>query len=372
MNPSPPIAAPSAARRFRKATIEDVAQRAGVSKTTISAFVNGHARSCSRGTAQRIEEAIAELHYVPARGTRGQRDRATRTLGVCVASPFELQEGEPAEFFGALWRGFSEAADESGHLLLHYPREIRAGSSCDAFLDGSIDGLLFRGRHDARVEPLAQAGLPLVLVNTRSPFETCGSVCADENETVDRALSHLWELGHRRIAHLAGPIAPRDDRSGPPPFPVRRDHSALWRHEAFVNWMSARGAFDSSLIAHGELWQRNEEQAARAVQEWRRLEQPPTAVFCANDTLALNLMRAAEEAGWRVPHELSVVGVGNSTSGATASAPLTSVDIPLREVGRQAVQALLRLMSGASATECQVVVPVPDIVVRASTAAPAF
>lgn len=356
------------ARRFRKTTIEDVARQAGVSKTTISAFVNGHGRSCSESTARRIEEAIAALHYVPGRGTRGQRDRATRTIGVCVSSPFEATSDDPADFALGLWRGFSEEADEAGYLLLHYPREIRFGSSTGAFLNGSVDGLLLRSHHEPRAALLAEAGLPVVVLNARALPEGCGGASADEDQTVALALSHLWELGHRRIAHLAGPVQAWDTEfSGT----VRRAYTALWRLDAFERWTRERRVYDPALIAHGEVWNHNEAQAARALDAWRKLDQPPTAVFCANDGLALNVMRAAQAIGWRVPQQLSVVGVDNRMPGAAATPSLTTVDIPLPEVGRAAVRALLSLMNGHEVEDCRVVVAVSDLIVRHSTAPPA-
>lgn len=357
-------------RRFRKATISDVALRAGVSITTVSHFVNKRGGACSPDTAERIHDAIAALHYTPAPGTRGRSQRATRTIGVCMNTPLDAPEGRPAPFLERLWRGIIGEADAQDYRLLHYPESVRNSPLHDAFLDGSVDGVLFSGKGgDTRPEKLADAGLPTITL--MRPIDVpagCGTVYADEENAVDLALSHLWGLGHRRIAHLTGPL-PLDAGEK-----QHRDSSAsaLRRREAFKDWLRARNTLDEALIMPGVSWFRaGGDKAARdAVATWRALPKPPTAVFCANDHLALLVITAARAAGWRVPDDFSVVGVNNLPFAENADPPLTSVVVPFAEVGREAVRGLVRLMNGAAAEDVRVAVPVTELAVRHSTASP--
>ncbi len=343
-------------RRYRKPTIKDVAARAGVSTTTVSVFANGREDVCSPETAERIRAAIAALRYTPNSLSRGLRVPATRTLGVCIGASGGLRRDPRNSFLERTWRGISDAADAENYSLLHYPTSVRNAESCHAFLDGRVDGLLFSAPHDdTRPAALANAGMPIVVLTRFLDLPaSCGAVYADENDTVRRALSHLWELGHRRIAHLAGPVGSSD--------------IALCRRDSYVAWLKARSAYDPALLAPGQSW--SNKNAAQAVAPWRRLPQPPTAVFCANDQLAVGVIAAAGALGWRVPGGLSVVGVDNQATAGESDPPLTSVDIPAEEIGWRAVGALLHLIGGAPVEECRVALPVTQLAVRSSTAPP--
>jgi len=129
--------------------------------------------------------------------------------------------------------------------------------------------------------------------------------------------------------------------------------------------MQLHGADDPDLIGQAQGWKGIH--VPGIVARWARLPEPPTAVFCANDSLAFAVIAAARELGWRVPEDLSVVGVDNSGVTEDYRPPLTSVEISIESVGREGVNALFRLMQGAPLEECRVTVPVTEIVVRSST-----
>ncbi len=352
-------------RPFRKSTIKDVAARAGVSTTTVSNFVSGRENVCSAETARRIRAAVSALHYTPNSLSRSLHQRATRTIGVCMASSFDIPEDRPNEFFEGLWRGISKEADAQDYLLLHYPESIRSNAprdgSVDVMLDGRVDGLIFNADYQhRRIEAILAAGMPVVILNRFLDLPAgSGAVHASESDTVDLALSHLWALGHRRIAHLAGPVNPSQP-----------DAIAVQRRDGYIRWLTARGAYDPALLASGGSWYDNSPQAAQAVAAWRDLPDPATAAFCANDNLAVGVIAAAPAARWRVPEDLSVVGVDDISVAQYVNPPLTTVKVPLKEVGREALRALLRRMRGAPMEACRVAVPVTELVVRRSTAPP--
>jgi DNA-binding LacI/PurR family transcriptional regulator len=356
-------------RQFRKATIKEVAARAGVSTTTVSNFVSGHKNVCSSETAERIRQAISALHYVPSSLTRGLRQGASTTIGVCLPNPLDSDVSFGFFFLERLWRGIMAQADVENYSLLHYPRSVRYDTSISAFLDGRVDGILLHAHDNARAVHLTAAGMPTVLVTLSLDIpDGCGAAWADEAQTVDLALQHLWSLGHRRIAHIAGPVGAR--AVGPAGATDARNAGgadiAIQRLDGYSAWMRERHAYDPALIAYAQGWAAP--QADPFLQTWRSLKQPPTAVFCANDAQALDVIAAAQRLGWRVPEALSVVGVDNSHEARDCDPSLTSVEVPMDAVGREAMRALLRLIRGAPIEQCRVALPVTDLIVRRSTA----
>lgn len=349
-------------RQFRKATIKDVAAKAGVSTATVSYFISGREDVCSTDTAGRIRAAVSELNYAPSSLSRGLRRRSTMTLGLCMLAPSDPQAANGNFFLERLWRGITMQTDAEDYSLLLYPASVREGISCDAFLDGRVDGLLFHLHDNVRTGRLAAAGMPTVLLTRSYDLpDGCGAVWADEVQTLDLALAHLWRLGHRRIAHIAGPVGIHGTEGRP-----ARD-IAVQRLEAYTTWMQTHGVYDPALIGYADGW--TAYQTQRIVADWSRLAAPPTAAVCVNDAQALGIIAAAGQEGLSVPGDLSVVGVDNSPQNSNTAPALTSVDVPIEEIGREAVRALLRLMHGAPIEHCRTVLPVTNLVVRDSTAA---
>ncbi|GEM_PF-1300724 len=397
-----------------RVTLKDVAARAGVSQTTISLFLNGNTGVCSEETAERIRTALTELNYtrsrqgsvaaatLPTAATAGTVTaappvvaygagagvagptvrRRTRTLGMALPNAGDLLDPNgtaPSRVTDQVWHGASQVAEWEEFCLLSYPARLRETTDTETFLDGSISGLILNaGYADPRPAQLAAAGLPVVVLHRFLAVpDTCGSVCAYESDTVELAMNHLWELGHRRIAHYAGPVEVPGTAAESAPLSapqIRHTPSdiAIRRLERYEIWMRQNGAYDPRLTYAAETdWQG--EHAAEALATWWALPEGerPTAVFCANDTLAVRLREAAEKMGLSVPGDLSLVGVGDSNRAAESG--LTSVVIPGEQIGREAVRLLLRMIDGAASnpSERRRAIPVTQIAVRESTAPPA-
>ncbi|HEX5324071.1 MAG TPA: LacI family DNA-binding transcriptional regulator [Capsulimonadaceae bacterium] len=342
-------------RRFRKTTIKEVAERAGVSISTVSIFMNGREDVCSSQTADRIRAAVSALNYTPSSLVSGMQKHTTTTFGVCMHEPTDTQVSFGGFFIQRLWQGILSQADEEDYSILHYPASVRNNARYDAFLDGRVDGVLFHAlaEYSSCAERVANAGMPTVLMTRSLDLpEGCGAVYIDETRTIDIALSHLWELGHRRIAHMAGPVE-------------RHSDIAVLRMDAYSSWMIERDCLDTRLIGHAKEW--TSDHAAEIVEGWAQLDSPPTAVLCANDALALAVIEAAEGRGWQVPADFSVMGIDDSSAGHDAAIPLTTVRIAIDALGREAVRSLLRLINGGPIAECRVALPASDLVVRRST-----
>lgn len=358
-------------RQFKKATIKDVAAQAGVSTTTVSLFVSGRESVCSPETADRIRHAVSSLHYTPGAVPRALRRRSLMTLGVCLPNPLDAGVEYGTVFFERLWRGVMYESDQENCLLLHYPESLRNGAHYDALLDGQTDGILMHEHENSRAEHLAQVGMPTVLIARSCDLpDACGAACADEAATVDCALSHLWDLGHRRIAHVAGPVgsyAPEGVTKPEIATALYRDDVAIGRLHHYVSWLERRNAFDPRLVSYPQAWSAPD--AHGILRSWNVAgDGAPTAVFCANDMQALAMIAAARDLGLNVPGDLSVVGVDDSQAARQCDPPLTTVEIGIDNVGREALRTLLRLMRGAPIEQCRVSIPVSQLVVRQSTA----
>jgi len=358
----------SALRHFRKATIKEVAAHAAVSTTTVSLYVSGRKQVCSAETAERIEKAVSALSYTPSSLTRGLRQRNSTTIGVCLTNPMDpgVAYGQP--FFEQLWRGIMHQADIENYSLLHYPAKVRDGRGCEPFLDGRVDGMLMHEHEDARSIELASAGMPLVLL-TRSLNipEGCGCAYADEAMTTDVAMAHLWELGHRRIAYIAGPVGDiLKSRLAKTQFGFSKDDVAVTRLETFVDWVKQRRVYDPALILSSGDWVAPD--ATLLLDQLLALPQPPTAIFCGNDALALDIIQVARQRGLRVPDNLSVVGVDNSPQSRENGVALTTVDVRIEEIGRESLRALLRLMRDEPEDHYRISLPISQLVVRHTTA----
>jgi LacI family transcriptional regulator len=356
--------------QYRKSTIKDVAAHAGVSTTTVSFFVSGREDVCSPDTGARIRTAISELHYTPSSLTRGLRNKASMVLGVCLPNPLDSDIFYGEAFIEPLWRGIIHQADIENYCLLHFPLPMRNGKSCDPFLDGRVDAILIHEHGNERSGRLVAAGMPTVLLARSLDLpDGCAAVWVDERRTADLALSHLWALGHRRIAHLAGPVGRRASRDivMDTPTALWCDDIAVQRLDAYANWMCERQACDPALIAYAQAW--SAPQAPEMLEEWLALDRPPTAIFCANDGQARDVIAAVQRRGLRVPHDISIVGVDDSVRRGRDAVSLTSVDPGLDKIGREAVRALLRLMNGEPIDDCRVSLPPVRLVDRQSTAA---
>jgi LacI family transcriptional regulator len=355
-------------RKFKKSSIRDVAAAAGVSVTTVSYFVNGRETVCSPDTAIRIRNAIDELHFTPSSATRGIRERATNTIGVIVDDPVEVFNRPYTTFSRGLWSGIVEEADMLDYGLLHYPASVRHGTEYARLLDGRVDGALISPVFgDHRPALTARAGLPTVILNRYADIaDGCGAACSQEDAVVEMALSHLWNLGHRRIALIAGP-----DAAVPAEMLVsaRSENSeiAAVRRSLAISWLTRRSAYDQALLATSGAWTISCDDAMRTLRTWFLCPEPPTAVFCADDAIALSVMEAARRLGLAVPGHLSIIGIDNAIESRECDPGLTTIEIPVQEIGRQGVKALIRMMHGDDLGSCRCWIAPTGIVERAST-----
>jgi LacI family transcriptional regulator len=330
-------------------SIKDVAAAAKVSVGTVSNVLN-RPELVSPATRDRVERTMADLGFVRNESARQLRAGTSRTLAYVM-----LDATNP--FFTDVARGIEETADEldlSLFLCNSNSRASRESTHLARLQQQRVQGILITpvdAESDTLAE-IARRGIPIVVVDrTRKDGDLC-SVSVDDRRGGRLAVEHLVELGHRRIAFVGGPLSigqVRDRIEGA---------RAAWRAagrsaDALVHVPTA-----ALTVADGA------EAGARLLAQSARRR--PTAVFCANDLLALGVLRAALQAGLRVPDDVAIVGYDDIDFAAAAAIPLTSVRQPRVELGRTAARLVIDEATNG-AHEHQQVVFEPDLVARAST-----
>lgn len=329
-------------------TIRDVARRAGVSISTVSRVLNETCR-VREDKRRRVSEAVEALGYVPNPVARSLLRKETGGLGVLL--PYVS-----GEFFSELLYGIDRTTRRLGFFLMI----STAHGSLDelqAALRGMhqrVDGLVIMAPEGegATLGDLLPADTPAVLVNTPATETAYDALTFDNYRGGFLATSHLIALGHRRIAMLKGPDWAHDARER-----LRGYRDALAAHHLSRNPDYEFDGDFSPEAGHG------------AAAQVLALQPRPTAVFCANDQSGLAMTAALHNAGLAVPADLSLVGFDDIPSARYASPPLTTVRVPIRELGVAAVERLVALVRGADRTAGQVTLPV-ELVVRGSTAPP--
>lgn len=330
----------------RRVTITDVARTAGVSVATVSKVINDR-YGVARPTAERVRQVIDNLGYESSLVARSLRSHRTGVIGILVA------EFEP--FSTELLKGLSAAAQDSGYQLLAYSGGGRPESQVGwerrslSRLSGTlIDGAIL-------VTPTIVDGgyrIPVVAIDPHTGPSDLPTVDSDNLAGAETAVRHLLDLGHRRIGFLGG----------------RADlESARRRDEGYRRTIAAAGLpIDPELMRIGGFRMETSDAPARDL-----LNRPdrPTAVFAANDLMAIQTMQVAQSLGLRIPEDLSVIGFDNIPESALATPALTTIAQPLKSIGQTAMQLLLALLRGEDVPLRHVQLAT-ELVVRASTAAP--
>lgn len=325
-----------------RATIGDVAARAGVSIATVSRVVNGH-YGVAPGTFSRVQEAIDDLGYESSLVARSLRSRRTNVIGVLIA------DLEP--FSAELLKGAGRAIRGTGYELVIYSGggHVEDQVGWERRYLSRISGTLTDGT--ILVTPTlvdVPDAAPVVAVDPHAGVSTLPTIDSQNLEGAVAATEHLIELGHRRIGFLGG----RPDLE-----------SARLREQGYRQALESAGiAIDPELITVGEFTLESAEVPAR---ELLTLDDRPTAVFAANDLSAIKTMEVAHELGLGVPDDLSVVGFDNIPESALTHPPLTTVDQSIQDMGYQAVRMLVDLIDHPSSKPIHLTLPT-ELVVRQS------
>ena len=333
-----------------------LAEHLELSQTTISLVLNNSpaARSIPQETRNRVIEAAERLNYRPNYFARSLRQSKSMSVGVLAPDLSEgyftrVMSGVVQELTAAHYFYFTACHDWKRDLIEKYPRML---------VERAVDGfLLLNTSADHIAVPV-----PVVAISAHSVVENVTNIILDHRLAVQQALTHLYALGHRRIAYMRGPHAIPDSEFRwdgiqqvareinlkiDPALVIRIDSSG-WSMKTGYHPMAPEIGF-------------------KPMQALLEKTRDFTAIFCFNDISAIGAIRALKDAGLSVPGDVSVVGFDDTQSAAYTTPSLTTVRQPLLEMGRRGAQILLERIANRERPYPSEIVMAPEFVVREST-----
>ncbi len=325
-----------------KTSIKDIAQLAGVSHSTVSRALS-NSPLISPATRRRIQQIAARRGYSPNAIARGLVTQRTSAIGVVVTS---IED----PFVAEVVRGIEEVAGDHGYrvfLATSHNDPARELNVVTALREWRVDGVIVASsRVGSLYGPrLQQIGVPIVLINNQHPGTFIHTISIADAQGAQLATAHLISRGHRVIGHLRGPAG----------------HGATQKRAAgYRRALREAGiGYDSALVVDGDA-------AGESVLTLLAYTPRPTAIFCYNDMTAIGALSVLRHHGLRVPDDISLVGFDDIPFAQYVEPPLTTIHQPMTEMGRQAMEMALTLMSRSKTDVPDVVIP-GKLIERAST-----
>ena len=334
----------------RRPTIIDVAREAGVSKSTVSRVISGDGSPVRDSTRERVVEAIRRLGY--ERNAVAGSLRTNRTFTVILIIPDITNP-----FWPEVARGAQDALAEHGYAVVlansdwdeRREREFLARARSNRF-----DGIIINPAGVSN-EELLLGGIPAVVVGLGTEYPDFDMVGSDSYGGTTLAMEHLIGLGHRRIGLISG---------------VSRRSSSASRVNGYLDYLRRHDMpIEDDLIVRCPY---GEDAGQQAMTQLLCLDRPPTAVFAANDMLAIGALQAVHEAGLRVPEDLSIVGMDDIHAVSVTTPPLTTVAKQKSESGWQAAAFLLERMGADAPAGPRQLAFRCSLIARGSSAPPSY
>jgi LacI family transcriptional regulator, kdg operon repressor len=349
MTPPPSDAQQPTSGAETRATIADVARVAGVSKATVSRFLNHRDRLLTRDIAARVEAAVKQLGYVPSPMAQALKRGKSKLIGLVVAditNPFSV----------AVLRGAERACQESGYLVMLFNLGNDGSRECEAIealASYQVEGFILNtlGSDPAAAREVGRHGKPAVLIDRRHADMRSDFVSLDNADAVHQAVSHLLAQGWRELLYVTEPIAGVSTR--------------IERESAFNAQVSAQGK-----LAGGRTLQLgigDEAPLLEALQALkRRAARRPFAVFASNAVTTLKVAAAFAQLGWRLGVDVGLVGFDETEWAPLVGPGITTIAQPTNDLGRVAASCLLERLGGRTLPPRQILLP-GKLIVRASS-----
>lgn len=331
-------------------TINQVAQKAGVSIQTVSRVINNR-YDVAVETRQRVQGAIAELGYKPNAIARGLASSRSRTLGLVT---FDFND----IFFTLAVTGAEEEAHQHDYFFMlgstqcskqDMPKYLRLLN------ERHVDGVLFAREgspsEQEQILRLAKEGTPVVVVGYHFKDIEFNAVDIDNFQGGYQAAQHLLDFGHRRIGCITGPFSTLSAQDRLAGFRAAIEKAGL--------------IYEPDLVMEGAYGTASHGAGYTGMKRLLAQPQPITAVFAHNDRMAVGAMTAIREAGLRIPEDISVVGYDDTPDAEFASPPLTTVRQPTVQVGVEGVRLLLRVIEDPQRAPEQIILST-ELIARSS------
>lgn len=333
-------------------TLEDIAEKAGVSRSTVSRVVNEHP-NVSEKVRTRVLQVIAETGFHPNAAARTLASQRSSMIGFILGRTVSSFFTDP--YFPQLTQGIAQACNQNRYtlsLFLVGSREDEALIFPNVSRKGLLDGVIVQSGQDddELINQLITSNIPLVVVGRPFAAENVTFLDVDNVEASRQAVAHLIGLGNKRVATILG---------------SSNTTVGIDRRQGYLNALAAANLpLDQNLIAAGDFSEESGYEAMEAL-----LPHKPDAVFAASDAMAFGAIRAARHAGLRVPEDIAFVGFDDLPSARRFEPALTTVRQPVSEMGSTAVETLLQVIEEGAARQAVTIVPT-ELVVRKSCGSP--
>ena len=340
----------------RIVTLRELAKRAGVNPSTVSRVLNRDPNlRISERSRKRILDLAASMGYRPNRLARSLKLQRTNVVGMLIPDITN-------PLFSALFRAIDEVAYATGYQVILCNTEDKATrlqQQLEVLSEGHVDGIVVTTAHrnDPTIEMLRQRRVPYVLVSRRRDNNEDWWIVPDDEQGAWLAVKHLAELGHRRIAHIAGSTE------------VSRAADRLRGYKAAMESLGLASLIWS--VPFGGLDETAGETGLVQLLDYSS-EQRPTAIFAANDLAAAGVIAKARQLGLQIPRDLSVIGCDDTPMSGYMAPKLTTIKYPFQDVARFAIDNLVKLILGqVGDNEAPVQLKLPvELIIRESTMTP--
>lgn len=329
-------------------TIYDIAKKANCSAMTVSKVINNTGK-ISETTRQRIQQIMIEMNYVPNSNARSLVLQQTKLLSLLIADITN-------PFYTTLTRGAEDEAKRLGYQLLFSNSDesiIKEKEYIETVLSARVAGVMITPVGDPSLDHLQlleQYGIPFVLIDREVPGVNADTVLGDSKEGARKLTEHLLELGHRRIAMINGRL---------------ETSTARYRLEGYKETLLANGIqWDEQLVMEMGYTQTNAEEY---IEKLLDSLQPPTAIFAANNLIALAVIRSLRHKGYRVPEDMSIVCFDDLEADYVLDPFLTVASQPAYDFGTIGMQTLIDRIQGNQEQTRSIVLP-SKLILRGSSA----
>lgn len=335
----------------KRSTIRDVARKAGLSISTVSLVINKNGY-VSEKTRTNVLRVVKELGYHPSRAAKGLASKTSGNIGF-ILSDDHFSQAEP--FYTMIFLGTEfEARDHNYYILLTtVGKTFKDPESVPRFLlERNVDGVIIAGKINPKlVDYVDRLGLPMMLVDYTFPKKRISSVLIDNRKGAHLAVQHLVNLGHREIGFIGGDIV----------------HPSLAeRFLAYKDCLVENGITPNQNLMITDEPDSGMKNGSSAMRRMLERGGKPTAIFAANDAMAIGCMQYVKQRGMKIPDDVAVVGFDDIETSSHVEPRLTTIKVFKEEMGALAVRSLIESVKSKSRTVVNTYMPV-SLVVREST-----
>jgi len=330
-------------------TLEDIAKKSGVSRSTVSRVINDHP-NVSKKVRERVQEVISQTGFQPHAAARTLVSNHSWTCGLILPRTINSFFTDP--YYPSLIQGIAQACSKQDYtfsLFLMGDKEDEEKMFSRVSRRGFMDGILFQSDQigDMLIDRLVDSGMPLVVLGRPFQENKVSYVDIDNVESVEAAVDYLFQTGHKCIGTITGPL---------------NTTVGIDRKRGYANSLKKNGIeFDESLVVEGTFTEESGYQGMKKL-----LPGKPDAIFAASDQMALGAIRAIKEYGLSIPQDISVIGYDDFPLPIPPAISLTTIRQPINKFGNEALNLLLDIIKNKYEQPKKVVLK-SELIIREST-----